>query len=101
MVIKDPAFGRFRIQWGYNGGTVLEDGPHGKVITHVTNQPLGQCLGDITRRLIAQIEGDVTLLEFKEKTESIQNAIVKAGEIAQEVTLADPELRQAEIGEKL
>ena len=99
MVIRDPAFGRYRIEWNYNGGTVLEDGPHGKTITRLTNQALGACLGEITRRLIAEIEGDVTLLEFKEKTQAIQDAIVKAGELVEEAVAT--EMSQAEIGEKL
>lgn len=98
MIIKDPAFGRYRIEWDYHGGSVREEGPHGKTITHLDKQPLGACLGEITRRLIAEIQGDVTLAEFKAKTQAIQDAIIKAGETAEEAVATEV---AAEIGEKL
>ncbi len=73
MVIKDPAMGKYVIDWDYNGGKVFELTAEGKLIHNKgeRSRDVNGLLNDVVQRLIGDLEGDHTIEEFNDKCQEI------------------------------
>lgn len=88
MVIKDPSLGKYSIAVQYNKYVIYAEG---KSITTVSD--FNDALRDIAKRIVLDMDGDVTLGEYNRITTDVFDTIKRSFEM---IPLTEEELKEQE-----